>query len=65
MPDELRQRIAGDVLAAATDPVIPARLASIGQIMQLAGPAEFAAAIDAQRATLAAIAKSLGLKPAQ
>jgi tripartite-type tricarboxylate transporter receptor subunit TctC len=65
MPDELRQRIAGDVLAAAADPVIPARLASIGQIMQLAGPAEFAAAIDAQRATLAAIAKSLGLKPAQ
>ena len=65
MPDELRQRIAGDVLAAAADPVIPERLASIGQIMQLAGPAEFAAAIDEQRATLAAIAKSLGLKPAQ
>jgi hypothetical protein len=33
--------------------------------MQLAGPAEFAAAIDQQRAALAAIAKSLGLKPAQ
>jgi tripartite-type tricarboxylate transporter receptor subunit TctC len=65
MPDELRQRIAADVLSAAADPVIPARLASIGQIMQLAGPAQFAAAIDEQRATLAAIAKSLGLKPAQ
>jgi tripartite-type tricarboxylate transporter receptor subunit TctC len=65
MPDELRQRVAADVLAAAADPVIPERLASIGQIMQLAGPAEFAAAIDEQRAALAAIAKSLGLKPAQ
>jgi tripartite-type tricarboxylate transporter receptor subunit TctC len=65
MADELRQRIADDVLAAAADPVIPARLASIGQIMQLAGPAQFAAAIDEQRATLASIAKSLGLKPAQ
>jgi tripartite-type tricarboxylate transporter receptor subunit TctC len=65
MPDELRQRIAADVLATAADPVIPERLASIGQIMQLAGPAEFAAAIDEQRATLAAIAKSLALKPAQ
>jgi tripartite-type tricarboxylate transporter receptor subunit TctC len=63
MADELRKRIAADVLAAAADPVIPARLASIGQIMQLSGPAEFAAAIDEQRATLAAIAKSLGLKP--
>jgi len=65
MADELRERIAADVMAAAADPVIPARLASIGQIMQLHGPADFAAGIDEQRATLAAIAKSLGRKPAQ
>jgi tripartite-type tricarboxylate transporter receptor subunit TctC len=65
MPDELRKLIASDVLAAAADPIIPARLTSIGQIMQLGGPAEFAAAIDEQRAALAAIAKSLGLKPVQ
>jgi tripartite-type tricarboxylate transporter receptor subunit TctC len=64
MTDELRERIAADVIAVATDPVIPARLGSIGQIMKLGGPAEFAAGIEAQRATLAAIAKSLGLKPA-
>jgi bifunctional non-homologous end joining protein LigD len=50
--------------SVAADPVIPARLASIGQIMELGGPAEFAARIDDQRATLAAIAKSLGRKPA-
>jgi tripartite-type tricarboxylate transporter receptor subunit TctC len=65
MADELRERIAADVMAAAADPVIPERLASIGQIMQLHGPADFAARIDEQRATLAAIAKSLGRKPAQ
>ena len=64
MVDELRERIAADVFAVAADPVIPARLASIGQIMELGGPAEFAAGIDDQRATLAAIAKSLGRKPA-
>jgi len=64
MSDELRDRIAADVLKAAADPEIPARLASIGQIMKLGGPAEFAAGIDEQRAILAAIAKSLGQKPA-
>jgi tripartite-type tricarboxylate transporter receptor subunit TctC len=64
MPDELRERIAADVLATAADPVIPARLASIGQIMELGGPAAFAAGIDEQRATLASIATSLGRKPA-
>jgi tripartite-type tricarboxylate transporter receptor subunit TctC len=64
MADELRARIAADVLAAATDPVISMRLASIGQIMQLHGPADFAAGIDEQRAALVDIAKSLGRKPA-
>lgn len=64
MSDELRERIAADVLKAAADPEIPARLASIGQIMKLGGPAEFAAGIDEQRAILAAVAKSLGQKPA-
>lgn len=64
MADELRKRIAADVIAAAADPVIPERLASIGQIMDLRGAAAFAAAIDEQRATLAAIARSLGRKPA-
>ena len=34
MPDELRHRIADDVLAVAADPVIATRIASIGQIMQ-------------------------------
>jgi tripartite-type tricarboxylate transporter receptor subunit TctC len=63
MADELRDRIAADVLAVAADPVIPVRLGSIGQIMKPGGPAAFAAGIDEQRDILAAIAKSLGLKP--
>jgi tripartite-type tricarboxylate transporter receptor subunit TctC len=65
MSDELRERIAADVLDVAADPIIPARLGSIGQIMKLGGPAAFAAGIEEQRVTLAAIAKTLGLKPAQ
>ncbi len=64
MSDELRERIAADVLTAAADPIIPARLSSIGQIMHLGGPAEFAAGIDEQRVILADIAKALGRKPA-
>jgi len=52
------------VIAAAADPVIAERLASIGQIMDLRGPAAFAAGIDDQRAILASIAKSLRRKPA-
>ncbi len=64
MTDQLRKRIAADVIAAAADPLIPERLASIGQIMDLRGPGAFAAAIEEQRVTLAMIARSLGRKPA-
>src|SRR5262245_13912999 len=66
MPSELRDRIAvilGEV--AAADPVIATRLAVTGQIVNVRGPAEFAAAIEQQRAKLAEIAKILGIKSAQ
>jgi tripartite-type tricarboxylate transporter receptor subunit TctC len=66
MPGELRERIAvvlGEV--AAADPVIAARLAVTGQIVNVRGPAEFAVAIEQQRAKLAEIAKILGIKSAQ
>jgi tripartite-type tricarboxylate transporter receptor subunit TctC len=65
MPNELRERIAADVRAVAADPVIGARLADTGQILNVGGPAEFAAATEEQRAKIAAIAKDLGIKPAQ
>jgi tripartite-type tricarboxylate transporter receptor subunit TctC len=61
---DLRERIAADV-RAVTDATIEARLIATGQILNLGGPAEFAAAIEAQRARLAAIAKDLGVKPSQ
>jgi len=66
MPSELRERIAvilGEV--AAADPVIATRLAVTGQIVNVRGPAEFAAAIERQRGKLAEIAKILGIKSAQ
>jgi hypothetical protein len=39
--------------------------ASFSQILNLGGPAEFAAATDAQRARIAAAAVELGIKPTQ
>jgi tripartite-type tricarboxylate transporter receptor subunit TctC len=64
MAMDLRERIAGD-LAAVVDPVIRERLEATGQIVNVRGPAEFAAAVGEQRAKLAAIAKVLGIKSAQ
>ena len=64
MPAELRARISNDVKAAAADPTITARLLSTGQVVNLGGPAEFGAAIDAQRAQVAATGELLGIRPA-
>jgi tripartite-type tricarboxylate transporter receptor subunit TctC len=66
MASELRERIAvalGEV--AVADPVIATRLAATGQLVNVRGPSEFAAAIEQQRAKLAEIAKILGIKSAQ
>jgi tripartite-type tricarboxylate transporter receptor subunit TctC len=57
---ELRQRIGADVVAVAGDPTIAERLAGTAQVPNPGGPAEFAAAIDRQRAQIAIIAKTLG-----
>jgi tripartite-type tricarboxylate transporter receptor subunit TctC len=64
MPLALRERIAADVRSVA-DPTIEDRLTKSGQIMNIAGPEEFAKSIDAQRAMAAGIAKRLGIKAAQ
>ena len=64
MPAALRERISSDVKAAAADPTITARLLSTGQVVNPGGPAEFGAAIDAQRAQVAATGQLLGIKPA-
>jgi tripartite-type tricarboxylate transporter receptor subunit TctC len=64
MADELRQRIAGDIGAAADD-TVKERLAQTGQIPNIGGPDEFARSIEEQRATVARMAKVLGVKPLQ
>jgi tripartite-type tricarboxylate transporter receptor subunit TctC len=65
MPEKLRETIAADFRAVSADPVIAARIADIGTIMDIRGPAAFAASVQEQRDQLAAIAKTLGLKAAQ
>ena len=62
MPDELRDRIAGDARTIAADPVVGARIASVGSLVRTGTPAEFAAAIEEQRVKVAAIGRP---KPAQ
>jgi tripartite-type tricarboxylate transporter receptor subunit TctC len=63
--NELRQRIGADVAAVAADPTIAERLAGTAQVPNPGGPAEFAAAIDRQRAQIAVIAQALGPIPKQ
>jgi 3-mercaptopyruvate sulfurtransferase SseA len=65
MPNAQREGIAADVRAAvAADPTIATRLAATGQIVDIRGPAEFAAGIKEMREQLAGIAQALGIKAA-
>ena len=63
MAEALRERIAADIKTVAADPMIASRLITTGQVVSPGRPAEFAASIDVQRATIAAIAKDLGIRP--
>jgi tripartite-type tricarboxylate transporter receptor subunit TctC len=65
MPSELRERIAADIRAVAADPIVTERLTVTAQVVNPGSPAEFAAAIDEQRAKMAKIAQRLGIKAAQ
>jgi tripartite-type tricarboxylate transporter receptor subunit TctC len=62
MSDELRERIAADVRAVGTDPVLQEKLAVLGQAVRTGTPAEFSAMIAEQRAKIAAIAQAIGLQ---
>jgi len=64
MPLDLRERIASDVKAVLADAEIAARLIATGQEVAPGSAAEFAAAIEKQRAGVAEIAKMLGIKEA-
>jgi tripartite-type tricarboxylate transporter receptor subunit TctC len=65
MAADLREKIGADVKTVAADPEISARLASTAQVPNPGGPAEFAAAVEDQRARIAAIAQALDIKPKQ
>jgi tripartite-type tricarboxylate transporter receptor subunit TctC len=65
MPLLIRQRIAADIREVVADPQIAARLTATGQVINPGTPTEFAAALDDQRAAVAAIGKILEIKPAQ
>jgi len=62
MTEELRDRIAADIRAVASDPAIVTQLEATGQLVRPGDSREFAAAIDVQRSQIAAAAKSLGIK---
>jgi len=65
LASDARERIAGDVRSVLADPVIVARLAATGQIVNPGTPTELAAAIAVQRAQAVAVGERLGIKPAQ
>jgi tripartite-type tricarboxylate transporter receptor subunit TctC len=65
LPQPARDRIAADIRAIAAEPEVVSRLATTGQVINPGSPAEFAAALDQQRAAVAAIGKVLDIKPAQ
>jgi tripartite-type tricarboxylate transporter receptor subunit TctC len=65
-PASVREQIANDVRAIVdADPQIAQRLAAAGQVVNPGSPAQFAAAIDEQKARAAAVGKLLDIKPAQ
>ena len=63
MPESLKARIAADVRAIATDPAVAERLKPTGSTMRPGNGAEFAAAIEEQRAQVAAVAQAGAAKP--
>ncbi len=65
MPETLRDRIASDVRAIASDPGIGERLAAVGQAARAGTAAEFAALLDEYRRRLADLAKTIDFKATQ
>jgi len=57
IPSELKERIAADIVCGPPDPNNAARVVQGGSVMRLGTPAEFAAAIEEQRAKVAAIVR--------
>lgn len=64
MPQAIRERIANDIREVVADKTIEQRLSATGQVVNPGTPAEFAAAIDEQRATVKKIGETLAITPA-
>ena len=62
MAQDLRERIAKDVIAVVAEPDITKRLVATGQAVRTGGPAELAETLRQQAAQAAIVAKTLGLK---
>ena len=65
MPMELRERIAADVKALASDPAILQRLTGFGMVARGSTPAEYAAILAEQRNRWAALARAHRIRPRQ
>lgn len=63
MSTSIKERIVADVRAVAADPTLVERVASIGSVIRIGTTVEFVAAIEEQRAKIAAIARTM--KPPQ
>jgi tripartite-type tricarboxylate transporter receptor subunit TctC len=59
-PDDRRNRISIEIRQIAADQGVDQRLRSTGQLLRPSTPAEFSAAIEEQRSTLAAIIRIIG-----
>jgi tripartite-type tricarboxylate transporter receptor subunit TctC len=63
LPDAARDRIAADIKAVASDPVVAERLAATAQINSPGNAQEFAASMDEQVKAMEAVAKVVGMTP--
>ncbi len=64
-PTAVRDRIAADIRDVVSDPEINSKLSATGQVVNPGTPAELTAVLDDQRATVAKIGDTLGIKPAR
>jgi len=64
-PPKVRDRIAADIREIVADPQIESKLSATGQVVNPGTPAEFAAALEDQGATVKKIGETLEIKPSQ
>jgi tripartite-type tricarboxylate transporter receptor subunit TctC len=62
MPKEVRNQIAADVMAAASDKELSGRIAATGQIVRPGGADEFAKEMDAQSKIVSDAAAAAGIR---